>query len=53
MQIFPTLKTAGDVLLTAEGVRVASFKGAAYDLWLERNLAAGGCTLVQAGSFQV
>ena len=40
-------------MLLAEGVRVASFRGAAYDLWLERNLAAGGCALVQAGSWQV
>ena len=34
---------------------MASFKGAAYDLWLERNLLPPGgcCTLVQAGSWQV
>ena len=49
---FPEIETAMDVLSTKE-IRVASFKGAAYDLWLERNLPVGGCTIVQAASWQV
>ena len=49
---FPEIETTKDVLSTKE-IRVASFKGAAYDLWLERNLPAGGCTIVQAASWQV
>lgn len=44
------LATASDVLNPDANLKVASFKGAAYDLWLERNLPVGS-TLVHADTW--
>ena len=44
------LRTARDAL-SMEGISVASFRGAAYDLWLECNMPSGA-THVRADNWQ-